>query len=219
MQPKTASENLTSLGRYPERGHYDFETIAEILDAGLVCHVGVAAGEQPIVMPTIYGRIGSNLYLHGSPVARWLKGAASGANVCVTVSIIDALVLARSAYQHSLNYRSVVILGAAENVHDEPEKVDALRAIVEHVCRGRWEDVRPPTSGELKSTLVLRMPIVEASAKIRTGPPSDFDFDMQHSAWAGLIPLQTLRGAPIADPQLDAGISIPEYCLQERTLQ
>jgi nitroimidazol reductase NimA-like FMN-containing flavoprotein (pyridoxamine 5'-phosphate oxidase superfamily) len=219
MHAQNGSDNRTALGRHPERGHYDFETIAGILDDGLVCHVGVAAGDWPVVLPTIYGRIGKNLYVHGSPVARWLKNAASGTRICITVSILDALVLARSAYQHSLNYRSVVILDEPITVEDETEKRDALRAVVEHVCPGRWNDVRLPTSGELKSTLVLRVPIVEASAKIRTGPPLDFDFDMQHSAWAGLIPLRTVRGEPIADPLLHGGVPIPEYCLEERKLK
>jgi nitroimidazol reductase NimA-like FMN-containing flavoprotein (pyridoxamine 5'-phosphate oxidase superfamily) len=214
MNGETHVQGLTALGRYPERGHHDFETIAAILDASLVCHVGVLAGNQPIVMPTIFARIDRNLYVHGSPVARWMKGAGERARVCVTVSILDALVLARSAYQHSLNYRSVVVLGEPEAVVEEAEKRNALQAIVEHACPGRWNDVRLPTEGELRATLVLRVPIVEASAKIRTGPPTDFEFDMQCETWAGLIPLQTVRGAPIPDPTLAAGVRIPEYCLQ-----
>ena len=215
MEAKTQSQSLTALGRYPERGHYDFETIAGILDAGLVCHIGVLAGDQPIVMPTIFARIERNLYLHGSPVARWMKGSCEGARVCVTVSIIDALVLARSVYQHSLNYRSVVVLGEPEAVTGEAEKCDALQAIVEHACPGRWNDARRPTQSELRSTLVLRIPIVEASAKVRSGPPSDFDFDMQYNTWAGLIPLSTVRGTPIPDPTLAVDIPVPAYCLQK----
>ena len=218
MRAKTTPDHLTALGRHPERGHYDFETIAAVLDDGLVCHIGVAAGDWPIVLPTIYGRIGKDLYVHGSPVARWLKNAAAGTRVCITVSILDALVLARSAYQHSLNYRSVVILDEPVTLEDEVEKREALRAIVEHVCPGRWNDARQPTSGELKSTLVLRVPIVEASAKIRTGPPVDFDFDMEQNVWAGLVPLETVRGTPIADPLLHADIPVPAY-LQERKPQ
>jgi nitroimidazol reductase NimA-like FMN-containing flavoprotein (pyridoxamine 5'-phosphate oxidase superfamily) len=214
MSATAGPQDLTALGRYPERGHYDFATIAGILDAALVCHVGVVSGDQPIVIPSIFARIERNLYLHGSPVARWMNGSGRPARVCVTVSILDALVLARSAYQHSLNYRSVVVLGQPETVTDEAEKRDALQAIVEHACPGRWEDVRPPSSGELRATLVLRIPIAEASAKIRTGPPADFDFDMQRDTWAGLIPLRTVRGAPVPDPALAPGIAVPEYCTQ-----
>jgi len=210
-QPQAAPRDLTTLGRYPERGHYDFETIAAVLDAALVCHVGIADGEQPIVIPAIYARVGTDLYVHGSPVARWLQQAAK-MRVCVTVSILDALVLARSAYQHSLNYRSVVILADALTVCTEEEKRAALRAIVEHACPGRWDDVRQPTSAELRATCVVRVPIREASAKIRTGPPSDFDFDLEHRAWAGLIPLQTIRGTPVPEPNLAAGIAVPAYC-------
>jgi nitroimidazol reductase NimA-like FMN-containing flavoprotein (pyridoxamine 5'-phosphate oxidase superfamily) len=139
--------------------------------------------------------------------------SCAAAPMCITVSILDALVLARSAYQHSLNYRSVVVLGQPETVEDEGEKLDAMRAIVEHACPGRWNDVRLPTGNELNATLVLRMPIVEASAKIRTGAPIDFDFDMDSGIWAGLIPLQVVRGTPVPDPALAAGISVPAYCM------
>jgi nitroimidazol reductase NimA-like FMN-containing flavoprotein (pyridoxamine 5'-phosphate oxidase superfamily) len=209
---KTEPASLTALGRFPERGHHDFETIAAILDAGLVCHVGVVTADQPIVIPSIYARIDQHLYLHGSPVARWMQRSADGGRLCVTVSILDALVLARSAYQHSLNYRSVVILGEPHLVTDEAEKLRAMQGIVEHACPGRWNDVRLPTAGELRSTLVIRIPIVEASAKIRTGPPIDFDFDLQSDTWAGLIPLQTVRGTPVPDPTLRDDITVPAYC-------
>lgn len=208
--------NRVSLGRYPERGHYDFPTIAAILDAGLVCHVGMVCDDQPIVMPAIYGRIDDHLYVHGSNAARWLKASSAPARLCVTVSILDALVLARSAYQHTLNYRSVVILGQAEIVADADEKVAALQAITEHVCSGRWNDVRPPSDGELRATLVLRLPIAEASAKIRSGPGSDFESDLASNAWAGLIPLQTIRGTPIPDPLLARDIPLPLYCLEQQ---
>jgi uncharacterized protein len=214
MNGKARRRSVTALGRFPERGHYDFETVAAILDAALVCHVGVLAENRPIVIPTIYARIERNLYLHGSPVARWMRSSSESTPICITVSIIDALVLARSAYQHSLNYRSVVVPGQARPVLDEAEKLTALRAIVEHACPGRWQDVRPPTTSELNATLVLCVPIAEASAKIRTGPPSDFDFDMHNNTWAGLIPFHTVRGTPVSAPDLAAEIPVPAYCLE-----
>ena len=205
-----------SLGRYPERGHYDFETIAAILDDGLVCYVGTASENQPIVIPAIYGRIDRRLYVHGSSVARWLKDSQSPSRVCVTVSLLDALVLARSAYQHTLNYRSVVVIAEAQAVVERDEKIEALRAIVEHVCPGRWNDVRHPTDAELRATLVLRVPIAEASAKVRTGPPSDFESDLARTTWAGTIPLHSLRGTPVDDPALAEGIGVPSYCREQR---
>src|SRR5579884_736458 len=214
-QDAAPATDRVHLRRYAERGHYDFPTIAQILDAGLVCHVGVVSEDQPVVMPAIYARVERDLYLHGSSIARWMNASAAG-RVCITVSILDALVLARSAYQHSLNYRSVVVLGQGEPVVDTSEKITALRAIVEHVCPGRWNDVRPPTDNELRATLVLRIPIVEASAKIRTGAPVDFEADLEGNAWAGLIPLQTVRGAPVPDPKLSNDIPIPPYCLDPR---
>lgn len=202
--------NRIALGRLSERGSHDFATIAAILDEGLTCHVGVTSGNQPVVIPTIYGRIDDALYIHGSALARWMNESRDR-DVCVTVSIVDALVLARSAYQHSLNYRSVVAFGRARAVDDPQEKLAALRAIVEHVCRGRWDDVRPPNAAELKATLVLRVPLDTASAKIRTGPVVDFEKDLSGGTWAGLVPLENVRGTPIPDSQLDAGISIPAY--------
>lgn len=202
--------NRIALGRLSERGSYDFATITDILDEGLTCHVGVTSGNQPVVIPTIYGRIEDALYIHGSALARWMNESRER-EVCVTVSIVDALVLARSAYQHSLNYRSVVAFGSAQAVNDPQEKLAALRAIVEHVCRGRWDDVRPPNASELKATLVLRIPLSSASAKIRTGPPIDFEKDLASGVWAGLVPLENLRGDPIPDSALAAGISIPAY--------
>ncbi len=209
------STQRVTLGRSPERGRYDFPSIAAILDAGLACHVGFISDNQPIVIPTIYGRIGSNLYLHSSAVARWMNELKAPAQICVTVSILDALVLARSAYQHTLNYRSVVVLGQAKPVVDAREKLAALRAILEHVCAGRWKDVRPPTDGELRATLVLRVAISEASAKVRSGPAIDFASDLASDAWAGLIPLRICRATPIPDPDLADHISLPPYCIAQ----
>lgn len=193
--------NRVALGRLPERGHYDFATIAAVLDEGLVCHVGVVSDGEPVVIPAVYGRIDSRLFIHGSCLARWLNGARD-ARICVTVTIVDALVLARSAYQHSLNYRSVVAFGRTQAVEDLDAKCAALRAIVEHVAPGRWQAVRRPSPEELKATLVLAIDLNEASAKIRTGPPVDFERDLSSPVWAGLIPVTTVHGEPVPAPGL-----------------
>lgn len=201
----------TALGRHPERGRDDFETIAAILDDGMVCHVGAPGDGAPVVIPTIYGRIGRDLLLHGSAVARWLKTAAEPVPICATVTIVDGIVLARSAFNHSMNYRSVVIFGEAARVDDPDHKLRALEAIMEHILPGRWDDARKPTEQELKTTLVLRVPIAEASAKVRSGPPKDFDFDMGTDIWAGVIPIENVRGEAIPDPALDGRIETPGY--------
>ncbi len=217
MLETTGDGAVTALGRHPERGHYDFETIAAILDAGMVCHVGVNnRRSQPVVIPTVYGRIDRDLYLHGSSVARWLNDAAASVPICVTVTIVDAIVLARSAYNHSMNYRSVVVFGEATRIDDTEEKLTALEAIMEHVCAGRWGDARSPTEAELKTTLVLRLPIEQASAKIRTGPPIDFDFDLSSGIWAGVVPFETVRGEALRDPQLPEEIAVPDYVVRMR---
>ena len=201
----------TALGRHPERGRDDFETIAAILDAGLVCHMGVPGDGAPVVIPTIYGRIDHDLFVHGSAVARWLRTAAESVPICVTVTIVDGIVLARSAFNHSMNYRSVVIFGEASRVDDPDEKLRALEAVSEQIVPGRWQDARKPTEQELKTTLVLRLPIAEASAKVRSGPPKDFDLDMDSGIWAGVIPIQSVRGEAIPDPALDGRIEMPDY--------
>jgi uncharacterized protein len=199
------------LGRHPERGSYDFETVAAILDEALICHVGfVSADGQPVVLPTIHTRIDRALYLHGSVLARWLKNAA-GTKLCVTATLVDDIVLARSAFNSSMNYRSAVVMGVAEVVESEEERWAALEAIVEHICPGRWADVRLPTAGELRTTLVVKLPIEQASAKIRSGPPGDFDDDLSTDFWAGLLPLRTVRGEPVPHPDLRADILVPKY--------
>lgn len=217
MTSTTGERDVTALGRHPERGHYDFDTIAAVLDAGMVCHVGVCANDQPVVIPTIYARIERDLYLHGSSVTRWMNAAAESLPICVTVTILDGLVLARAAYNHSMNYRSVVVFGEAQRIDAADEKLRALHAIVEHACPGRWEDARKPTEGELRATLVLRLPIARASAKIRTGPPIDFDFDLSSGIWAGVVPIRSVRGTPIPDPALPGDIAVPTYCGEEGT--
>jgi len=198
----------TTVRRLPQRGHYDRETIAAILDEGLVCHVGFAVDGQPFVIPTLFARSGGRLYVHGSAVSRMLKTLAGGVPVCVTVTLVDGLVLARSAFNHSMNYRSVVVVGTATVVEGD-EKTAALRTIAEHVVRGRWAETRAPNATELKATLVLSLPLDEASAKVRTGPPVDDDEDYALPHWAGLLPLALRPGSPIPDPRLAPDVPVP----------
>ena len=201
----------TKLRRLPKRGHFDPETVYGILDEGFICHVGFAPQGQPFVIPTGYARDGDKLYIHGSQASRMLRTLSTGVDVCVTVTIIDGLVLARSAFHHSMNYRSVVIFGRATLVEDPEEKMSALFALSEHIIRGRWADVREPTEMEMKQTTVLSLPLVEASAKIRTGPPLDDEEDYAMDVWAGVIPLRLVAGEPINDPRLPEGIQVPAY--------
>jgi hypothetical protein len=196
----------TAVKRLPKRGVYDREIIYQILDEGLVCHVGFVVDRQPYVIPTAYGRVDDKLYIHGSPASRMLRTLQEGIPVCVTVTLLDGLVLARSAFHHSMNYRSVVIFGTASVVSEPEEKLEALHAFTEHIVPGRWEDVRQPNRNELTGTLVLSLPIVEASAKIRTGSPVDDEADYSLPVWAGEIPLRLVAGTPIDDPRLHAGI-------------
>jgi uncharacterized protein len=199
----------TTLRRLPERGHFDFDSLAAILDEALLCHVGFVADGQPFVIPTLYGRVERRLYLHGSAASRMLRTLAQGVPVCVTVSLVDGLVLARSAFHHSANYRSVVVLGTAHLVDDQDEKLRALVAISEHVLPGRWADVREPNPKELKGTSVLALDIDEASAKVRSGPPGDDEEDYARDCWAGVLPLRLTAGVPIPDPLLRDGIPVP----------
>lgn len=199
----------TQVKRAPKRGHYDFETVASILDEGLVCHVGFVVDQQPFVIPTAYGRIDDKVYIHGASASRMLKSLSTGIDVCLTVTLLDGLVLARSVYHHSMNYRSVVMFGTAQTVVNPAEKMTALKAFTEHVMRGRWDDVRSPSPSELAATSVLSLPIAEASAKIRTGPPTDDAADYSLPVWAGVLPLAPAPGTPIADPQLPPEISVP----------
>ncbi len=185
--------------RLPDRGAYDRETIHAILDEGLVCHVGFVIEGQPHVIPMSYGRDGERLLLHGSAASRLVLGMGAGWPVCLTVTLLDGLVLARSAFHHSMNYRSVVIFGKAVPVSDPVGKVAALRAISEHIVPGRWEAVRPPSDRELAMATVLAVPIDEASAKIRTGPPKDDPEDLSLPVWAGELPLETIPGVPLRD--------------------
>jgi len=199
----------TTLRRIPARGHFDRATVNAILDEALICHVGFVADGQPFVIPTIHARVDDHVFVHGSAASRMLKTLQGGVPVCLTVTLLDGLVLARSAFHHSMNYRSVVVLGEARAVTESREKRDALHAIVEHVARGRWTEVREPSAKELAGTLVLRLPIEEASAKVRTGPPVDEDEDYALECWAGVLPLRLTPGAPQPDPRMPAGRPLP----------
>jgi uncharacterized protein len=201
----------TQVKRLPKRGHYERETVCSILDTAFVCHVGFSVDGQPFVIPTNFGRSGDTLYLHGSAASRMLKILSGGVPVCVTVTHVDGLVLARSAFHHSVNYRSVVILGKAQLVEDPAEKMEALRIFTEHVMKGRWSDVRIPTEQELKATIVLSLPLEEVSAKVRTGGPIDDEADYALPVWAGVLPLETVAKAPLPDAQRKNDPPIPEY--------
>jgi nitroimidazol reductase NimA-like FMN-containing flavoprotein (pyridoxamine 5'-phosphate oxidase superfamily) len=199
------------LKRLPKRGHFDRETVYRILDEGFICHVGFAPGGQPFVIPTGYARVDETLYIHGSQASRMLRTLSGGVDACVTVTIVDGLVLARSAFHHSMNYRSVVIFGRATLVENPEEKNAALLALSEHIIRGRWADVREPNEKEILLTTVLKLPLVEASAKIRTGPPIDDEEDYALPIWAGVIPLKLEAGEPVDDARLTEGIQAPAY--------
>ena len=209
-----APTERTALKRLPQRGSYDREVVYKILDEGFVCHVGFVIDGQPFVIPTAYGRAGDKLYIHGSAASRTLRASGRGIPVCVTVTLVDGLVLARSAFHHSINYRSVVILGVATVVEAAEEKMTALRAFTEHVIPGRWDDVREPSEQELKGTSVLALPLVEVSAKVRTGPPKDDEEDMAIPVWAGELPLRITAGLPVDDPLLQAGLTPPAYVMR-----
>jgi nitroimidazol reductase NimA-like FMN-containing flavoprotein (pyridoxamine 5'-phosphate oxidase superfamily) len=206
----------TRLRRLPERGSHDPETVHAILDAAFLAHVGFCVNGQPFVIPTLYGRAGDKLYLHGSAASRMLRELETGVAACVNVTLVDGLVLARSAFHHSMNYRSVVALGTARKIDEAEKKTQALRVIAEHLVAGRWNDVRAPTAKELKATAVLEFSIEEASAKIRTGPPKDEDEDYALPVWAGILPLEVEAKAPVPDPLLAGGVPVPEYVSRYR---
>jgi nitroimidazol reductase NimA-like FMN-containing flavoprotein (pyridoxamine 5'-phosphate oxidase superfamily) len=201
----------TKLGRLPRRGHFDRETINSILDEGFICHVGFVVDGQPYVIPTGYARIGEDIYIHGSAASRMLRTLSDDVSVCVTVTLVDGLVLARSAFHHSMNYRSVVVLGKAVLVTEENEKNSALEALTEHIVPGRWAEVRWPNELELKATTVLRLPINEASAKIRAGDPVDDEEDYSMDVWAGILPLTVAPGEAEPDARLIDSIAVPPY--------
>ncbi len=214
--PSFTPTERTTLHRRPQRASYDRAVVEAILDEAFFCHVGFTVDGQPYVIPTIYARVGDHVYIHGSAASRMLRSVREGIPVCVTVTILDGLILARSAFKHSVNYRSVMILGTATEVLDHTEKNDALKAIVEHVAPQRWADVRWPNEQELNATSVLRLPLEEVSAKIRTGPPLDKEEDYARSCWAGELPLQLVPQPPISDPKLDATTPLPPYVREYR---
>jgi hypothetical protein len=199
----------TKLRRKAERGNYDFHTIAAILDEGLIAHVGFATGDGVCVLPMAFARVDDQLYLHGANANAMLRALGAGIDVCVTVTLVDALVLSRSAFHHSMNFRSVVVLGRAVTVDDPDEQAVALRAVVDHVLPGRSDGCRGPSPAELRKTRVVRLPITEASAKVRTGPPIEDADDLDLPYWAGEIPLVTSFGAPIADEYVNGSSARP----------
>ncbi|HXH38327.1 MAG TPA: pyridoxamine 5'-phosphate oxidase family protein [Thermoanaerobaculia bacterium] len=201
----------TTVKRLAKRADYGRETINAIIDESLLCHVGFVVDGSPVVIPTIHTRIGETLYFHGSAASRMLRTLREGIDACVTVTILDGLVMARSAFHHSMNYRSVVVLGRGREVVEREEKLRVLEALVEHVCTGRVRDVRPPNEVELRQTLVIAMPLAEASAKIRSGPPVDDEEDYALPIWAGIIPLALTPSAPVDDQRIVAGVAAPEY--------
>jgi len=199
----------TRVVREPDRAVYDREAVNHLLDEGFLCHVGFVVDGQPFVIPTSYGREGDVLYIHGSAASRMLRNLSQGIRVCITVTLLDGLVLARSIFNHSMNYRSVVILGTATLVDDPEEKLKALRVLSEHIIPHRWDDSRQPNEKELKATSALRVPIEEFSAKVRQGPAVDDEPDYSFPTWAGVIPLDATVGTPIRDERCQ--LELPEY--------
>src|SRR5271167_2121891 len=211
MAQPSAPSARTRLVREADRAVYDRAAAYRILDEGFICHVGFVVDGQPFVIPTGYGRVGDNLYIHGSAASRMLRRVDECVSVCVTVTLLDGLVLARSIFNHSMNYRSVVVLGKATLVDDPEEKLEALRLLSEHILPGRWADSRQPNPSELKQTSVLRLPIEEFSAKVRVGPAIDDEEDYSFPTWAGVVPLEMVAGTPIDDARLDPAREVPEY--------
>jgi nitroimidazol reductase NimA-like FMN-containing flavoprotein (pyridoxamine 5'-phosphate oxidase superfamily) len=198
----------TRIGRLPERGVTDKKQIYEILDEGFVCHVGFSVDGQPYVMPMVYGREGDQLYVHGAALSRIARSLAEGIPVCVEVTLVDGLVLARSAFHHSVNYRSVVVLGKARTLTATADKMKALRCITNHAVPNRWSEARPPNAEEMAATTVLAVPLDELSAKVRKGPPKDDQRDMALAVWAGVLPLRTRLGEPVADANILPGVEV-----------
>jgi nitroimidazol reductase NimA-like FMN-containing flavoprotein (pyridoxamine 5'-phosphate oxidase superfamily) len=203
----------STLKRLPKRGVYERESVNQILDEGFICHVGFVLEGQPFVIPTGYARAGDTLYIHGAQASRMLRALKGGLEVCLTVTLVDGMVLARSAFHHSMNYRSVVVFGKAVAVEESGEKLAALRALTEHLAPGRWDEVRQPTEGEMRATLVLALALEDASAKVRTGPPADDEEDYALPVWAGVVPLSLVAGEPVADPRLPQGVEPPTHVL------
>lgn len=207
----TSPTALTRLRRRPERGRYDRASAFAILDAGVLCHVGYALEDQPVVTPTLYWREGDRVYWHGSAASRMLRRLRSGVRACLTVTLMDGLVLARSGFNHSVNYRSVMVFGTAKPLATAQQKLASLEAFMERVFPGRWPEVRPPTAQELRATTVVSMAIEQVSTKVRSGPPKDDEPDYALPVWAGVMPLGIAAGSPVADPRLRPGTALPRY--------
>lgn len=211
MSTSSAPTPRTRVIREPQRGVYDREAVNRILDEGFICHVGFSIDGQPFVIPTSYGRNEDVLYIHGSAASRMLRNASAGIPMCVTVTLLDGLVLARSIFNHSMNYRSVVVLGTGSAIEEREEKLKALRLLSEHIVPGRWNEVRQPNEKELKATTIIRLPIQEFSAKVREGPVIDDEEDYAFPVWAGVLPLNLVPGDATNDSRLAEGIELPEY--------
>ena len=207
----TFQTECTRLKRIPDRGHYDKETIYPIIDEALICHVGFIHDNLPVVIPTIHARIREMLYIRGSAASRMLKSIPEQNNICVTITMMDGIVLARSAFHHSMNYRSAIIFGQGNIVDDPDKKWQALKSVSDHLIPGRWEDARQPNKKELDATTVIGIPLKEASAKFREGPPGDDEQDYELPIWAGVLPLSIQKGKLIPDPLLPKNIAVPDY--------
>ena len=218
MPENVVASDRTRVVREPQRAVYDREIIYKILDEGLVCHVGFTADGQTFVIPTMYARVVDAIYFHGSAASRMLRGATAGLNVCVTVTLADGLVLARSVFNHSMNYRSVVALGKAAVVEEPGDKLAALRAFTEQILPGRWNDARQPNEKELKATSILRLPLTEVSAKVRVGGVEDDAEDYALQVWAGIVPLRLVADASVRDERCDASLATPAYAMNFRTV-
>ena len=202
---------LNRVRRMPERGHYDADTIYPIIDAALICHLGFVEDGRPFVIPTMHARMGDALVLHGAKASRLLKHAAAGNDLCVTITILDGLVMARSVFHHAMNYRSAVLFGKGELIDDPADRMHAFEVLTEHIMPGRWADARLPNDQELSATTLVRMPINIASAKVRTGPPVDDDDDYVLDIWAGVVPIRQQMSTPLADPKRTHDVAVPGY--------
>jgi len=216
MPDHVAMSDRTRIVREPQRAVYDRGIVYKILDEGFVCHVGFTADQQTFVIPTMYARVGDAICFHGSAASRMLRGVGGGLNVCVTVTLADGLVLARSVFNHSMNYRSVVALGIAAIVDEPDEKLAALQAFTEKILPGRWNDARRPNEKELKATTILRLPLTEVSAKVRVGGVEDDAEDYALKVWAGIVPLRLVADTPIRDERCDASLATPSYAKKFR---
>lgn len=208
--PKTARNQVR---RHPERGRYDAAEIYPIVDAALICHVGFVLDGQPYVIPTLHARQGDSILLHGARASRMLQQIAAGGELCITVTLLDGIVLARSIFSHSVNYRSALLFGRGHLIEDTDEQMRALAAFTERLLPGRWDDTRPPSPAELRQTTIVEVPIASASAKVRSGPPKDNADDLDLPVWAGVLPLYQAAGAPVPDPQLAPETALPAYIL------